>query len=172
MDLPSSPISVLLGVGSNLGDRDANISRGLALLGSIPGVETVRESSRFETEPVGGPPQGRYLNAVVELRVTMGPRALLGKLQEIEAALGRVRAERFGPRPLDLDILLYGDIVVSESDLEIPHPRMLERAFVLEPLSEVAPGRNHPLTGRTILYHWLELSARAAQVTGGEGGGA
>ncbi len=149
---------MILGVGSNLGDRDANIFHGLGLLAFTDGVSGLRETQRIETEPVGGPPQGRYMNSVVEIRTRISPRALLEKLHEIEAAVGRVRGERFGPRELDLDILLYGDLIVREPDLEIPHPRMLERTFVLGPLRELAPKRVHPVTGRTISDHWRELT--------------
>ena len=154
-------VSAVLGVGSNLADRQANIARALDLLRAERGIEVLAVSRLIETDPAGGPPQGRYLNGAIEVRTRLEPRELLAALQRIESALGRVRAVRWGPRELDLDILLYGDRVVREPDLEVPHPRMLERAFVLEPLAEIAPARVHPVTGRTILEHWRSLRSGA-----------
>ncbi len=124
------------------------------MLRELAGVNLLRVSSVRETDPVGGPPQGKYLNAAVELETMIVPRELLARFHEIEADLGRVRTVRDGPRPIDLDILLYGDEMIKEPGLEIPHPRMLEREFVLEPLAELVPGRRHPLTGNTMREHW------------------
>jgi pantoate--beta-alanine ligase len=152
--LPAAGVSVLLGLGSNLGEREKQIQHALELLEKKPGVRILRRSSLVETEPVGGPPQGRYLNGVLEVETTLEPRALLETLAGVEQALGRERTVRNGPREIDLDILLYGDLVVDEPDLQIPHPRMLERGFVLDPLKEIAPGRIHPLTKRPCLDHW------------------
>jgi 2-amino-4-hydroxy-6-hydroxymethyldihydropteridine diphosphokinase len=104
---------------------------------SLPGVERV--SPVYETEPVGGPPQPDYLNLVVELDTDLSPRALLGLCHRLESAAGRVPGERWGPRPLDVDILLVGDLVLDEPDLTIPHPRMQERRFVMAPLADIAP---------------------------------
>ena len=104
---------------------------------SLPGV--VRVSPVYETEPVGGPPQPDYLNLVVELETDLSPRALLGLCHRLESAAGRLPGERWGPRPLDVDILLVGDLVVDEPDLTIPHPRMQERRFVMAPLADIAP---------------------------------
>lgn len=147
-------VSVIVGLGSNLGDRDVNLGRALDLVRELAGVSLLRVSTARETDPVGGPLQGKYLNAVAELETVIAPRELLARLHEIEAALGRVRTVQDGPRPIDLDILLYGDRIISEPGLEIPHPRMLEREFVLEPLAELAPERRHPLTGQTAREHW------------------
>jgi 2-amino-4-hydroxy-6-hydroxymethyldihydropteridine diphosphokinase len=155
----SAPVSVLIGIGSNLGDRAANIRRGLALLERPPDVEIVRLSSVRETEPVGGPPQGRYLNAAAEARTTLAPLPLLDALLEVEAAVGRVRSVPNAPRELDLDLLLYGDRIIDLPRLQVPHPRLLERAFVLEPLAEIAPERLHPRTGASLHHHWLCLQA-------------
>lgn len=149
--------SALLGLGSNLGDREGYLRRSLERLASEDGIEVVRVSRFIETEPVGGPPQGPFLNAAAELRTTLEPRALLETLQRVEAELGRVRRGRDEPRTIDLDLLLYDDRIVLEPDLVIPHPRMLERTFVLDVLVEIAPGRRHPATGRTVLEHWSEL---------------
>lgn len=122
-------------LGSNLGDRWGHLRQALA---HLPGVVAV--SAVYETEPVGGPPgQGPYLNAVVELDTALTPRQLLEVAHRLEAAAGRVRGERCGPRPLDVDVLLVGDLAVDEPDLQVPHPRMWARSFVLVPLHDVAP---------------------------------
>lgn len=106
----------------------------------------------IETEPAGGPPQGPFLNTVVEIDTTLAPRALLQTLQAIERQLGRVPStERWGPRPIDLDILLYGDRAVNEPDLEIPHPRLHERLFVLQPLAQLSPECIHPVLRKPIV---------------------
>ncbi len=122
-------------MGSNLGDRLCNLQRAVAALPDVIAVSSV-----YETDPVGGPPdQDPYLNLVAELRTSLSPRELLEAAQAVEAAGGRVRAERWGPRTIDVDVLLVGDLVVDEPDLVVPHPRMWERGFVLVPLSELAP---------------------------------
>ncbi|HXX91654.1 MAG TPA: 2-amino-4-hydroxy-6-hydroxymethyldihydropteridine diphosphokinase [Acidimicrobiales bacterium] len=124
-----------LGLGSNLGDRLAHLRRAVAAIPDVVAVSRV-----YETEPVGGPPgQGPYLNAVVELHTEAGPRELLALARRLEAEAGRERAERFGPRTLDVDVLLVGDLQVEEEDLIVPHPRLFERRFVLAPLAELAP---------------------------------
>ncbi len=124
-----------LGLGSNVGDRRAALRRAVS---SLPDVVSV--SPVYETEPVGGPPgQPPYLNLVVELATERGPRELLDLGSRLESAAGRVRAERFGPRPLDVDVLLVDDQKVEEPDLVVPHPRMWERRFVLAPLADLAP---------------------------------
>lgn len=129
-----------LGLGSNLGDRAALLRRAADAL-AIRGVYVVRASSVYETDPVGGPPgQPRYLNQVVEVETALGARGLLDIIQDIERSLGRnhSREARWGPRLLDIDILI-GDETVNDPDLVVPHPRLGERAFVLVPLSEIAP---------------------------------
>ena len=123
-----------LGLGSNLGDREALLRRAVA---SLPDVVAV--SPLYETEPVGGPEQGAFLNLVVELDTERSPRELLELCQELEADANRVRLERWGPRTLDADVLLVGDLAVAEPDLVVPHPRMWERRFVLAPLADLAP---------------------------------
>ena len=125
-----------LALGSNLGDRLANLRRAVALLGER-GVTVVRSSRVYETEPVGGPPQPEYLNAVVEVETTLAPDELLRVCLETEDILGRARAERWGPRVLDVDVLTYGRDRIDQPDLVVPHPRMHERAFVLVPLLEL-----------------------------------
>ncbi|NLE65316.1 MAG: 2-amino-4-hydroxy-6-hydroxymethyldihydropteridine diphosphokinase, partial [Elusimicrobia bacterium] len=128
-----------LAFGSNLGDREDNIRRAWALLPE-KGVKILQASSIIETDPVGGPPQGLFLNAAARVETELGPLPLLRVCQEIETALGRVRTVKDGPRALDIDILLYGDIKLNEPDLVIPHPRMYERDFVMRPLSGVMEG--------------------------------
>ncbi len=129
---------VFVSLGSNLGDRQANLEQALRLLAS-EAVHVVRRSSWYETDPVGYADQPAFLNLVVEVRTILEPRALLLRAHAVEAALGRVRTIRWGPRAVDVDLLLYGRRVVEEPDLVVPHPRMRERAFVLVPLHEVAP---------------------------------
>ena len=126
-----------LALGSNLGDRLAHLQAALDDLCDRFAIAAI--SPVYETDPVGGPEQGAYLNAVVAIETDLEPRALLAVAHDIEAAAHRVRAERWGPRTLDVDILLYGDVSVTEPDLEIPHPRMWERGFVLAPLRDIAP---------------------------------
>lgn len=131
-------ITAYVALGSNLGDREAHLARAVEALRATPGVEVEALSTIRETAPVGGPPQGPYLNAVVELRTGLAARTLLERLLEIEAEAGRARGpQRNAPRTLDLDLLLYGDQEIDEPDLVVPHPRMQQRAFVLEPLAEL-----------------------------------
>jgi len=138
-------------LGSNLGDREATLARAVALLRETPGVSEVALSPVYDTDPVGPPPQGPHLNAVARVRTTLAPRALLERLLEVERACGRTRSGvRHEARVLDLDLLLYGDRVVDEPGLAVPHPRMEERPFVLEPLCDLAPDLVHPLLGETI----------------------
>ncbi len=126
---------VFLGLGSNVGDRWAHLR---AAVDGLPDVVAV--SPVYETEPVGGPHgQDPYLNLVVELDTELGPRDLLALWRRLEDAAGRVRAERWGPRTLDVDVLLVGDAVVDDPDLQVPHPRMWERPFVVVPLADIAP---------------------------------
>jgi len=125
-----------LALGSNLGDRLATLQRAVVLLAQHEGIEVIRSSRVYETDPVG-PEQPDYLNAVIEISTTLDPRELLGSALEAEAQLGRVRAERWGPRTLDVDVLTYDELEIHEPDLELPHPRMHERAFVLVPLGEL-----------------------------------
>ncbi|HEY2430079.1 MAG TPA: 2-amino-4-hydroxy-6-hydroxymethyldihydropteridine diphosphokinase, partial [Acidimicrobiales bacterium] len=123
-----------LGMGSNVGDRRRFLTDAID---SVSGVVAV--SPLYETDPVGGPPQDAFLNVVVELATALTPRQLLGVAHRLESAAGRVRAERWGPRTLDVDVLLVGDLAVDEPDLVVPHPRMWDRRFVLAPLADLAP---------------------------------
>ena len=143
---------VFIGVGSNQGDRLALISQAVKSLGAVEGVQLTRLATIIETEPLlGGPPQPPFLNTVVEAQTTRGPHELLAALQGIERRLGRVPSSvRWAPRPIDLDLLLYDDRIIDELGLTIPHPRMHQRAFVLEPLTQLAPELSHPLLNETI----------------------
>ena len=151
---------VFIGIGSNEGDRLSNISRAARAMSRLPQTRLVQMATIIETEPVGGPPQGPYLNTVVEVDTALVPRELLAALQGIERQLGRVPStERWGPRPMDLDILLYADRLMQEGSLSIPHPRMHERRFVLEPLAQLAPDAVHPGLHQTIAVLLSQLQA-------------
>ncbi len=142
---------VFIGLGSNEGDRLQLISRAARALAKTSGITPIQMATIVETEPMGGPPQGPYLNTVLELDTTLGPRALLNACQEIERQLGRQpSAQRWGPRPIDLDLLLYEDRVMDEPGLTIPHSRLHERRFVLEPLAQLAPEFVHPVLHQSI----------------------
>src|SRR5262249_28738164 len=139
------------GLGSNLGDRRAALEGAIAALAATPRILVRKVSTLHETEPVGGPAgQGGYLNAAAVLETSLDPFALLKVLQEIEAHFGRVRTVRWGERPLDLDLLLFGDRIIETPELVVPHPRYAARRFVLEPLAEVAPEAVDPVRKRTI----------------------
>ena len=126
-----------LGLGSNLGDRLGNLQRAVDLLGSRADIRVMRSSRVYETEPVGGPEQPDYLNAVVEVETSLDAHGLLKSCLGVEDEMGRVRGERWGPRTIDVDLLTFGDEEIADADLTVPHPRMHERMFVLAPLLEL-----------------------------------
>ena len=130
--------TVYLGIGSNQGNRHHNINEALAWLNKN-GISVSKASSIIETDPVGGPPQDKFLNAVVKIETKLSPSELLSTCQIIERQLGRVREVPNGPRTIDLDILLYDHLTIATPQLQIPHPRMREREFVMRPLKEIAP---------------------------------
>ncbi len=142
-----------IALGSNLGDREGMIRGAVERLRCDPGINDVQVSSLHEYPAVGGPPgQGSYLNAAARLETKLEPLELLHLLLHIERELGRERRERWGPRTIDLDLLLFDDLVIDTPDLTVPHPRMHERRFVLEPLAEIAGPVLHPSLRRTVQY--------------------
>ena len=150
---------ILLSFGSNLGDRHATLDGAWHILEQTEGVATIRLSSFYETEPVGGPAgQPKYINAAGIIQTTMPPIELLETLQRIETHFGRIRTERWGARTLDIDILLYENQVVELPMLTIPHIEMLNRLFVLAPAKEIAANWIHPLTQKTLREHWQEIT--------------
>ena len=140
---------VYIAMGSNVGDRAATLARAVEEMNRA-GLRVLRQSSLYATQPVGGPPQAHFLNAVVEAETDWMPLRLLHALQKIERAMGRRRMVIRGPRTLDLDVLFYGGSVIRSRELEVPHPRLPQRRFVLAPLAELAPALSHPLLHKTV----------------------
>lgn len=164
---------VFIGLGSNLGDRHALLAQGIARLREA-GFGVTRESGRYLTEPVDAPPQGWFVNAVASGRTSLTPEELLSACQRVEQALGRERSVHHGPRTLDLDILIYGDVLRDGPELCLPHPRMHERRFVLVPLCELAPRLRHPRLGATMreLLERCEDRSRVVRLEAEDGTGA
>ena len=150
--LGAGPVTAYLGLGSNVGDRMANLERVLELLNATEGIRVVERSSIYETEPWGPIEQTRFLNAAIEVQTSLEPGALLAAVKAIESGMGRATTVRYGPRNIDVDILLYGNLIIDwqTPDLQIPHARMLERAFVLIPLAEIAGQVQHPIVQKPI----------------------
>lgn len=127
-----------LGLGSNLGNRRRNIQKALDYLRKIKGIKVEKVSRIYETEPQGGPPQGKFLNLAIRIKTSLKPSILLSTLKNIEKKLGRTKTGvRYGPRTIDLDILFYGDKIINRKDLRVPHPKVFEREFVIKPLLEI-----------------------------------
>ena len=153
-------MKAFIGLGSNLGEREAMIRLALDDLARLPSTALVRASSLYDTEPVGEVDQPNFLNAVAQIDTELTARQLLWNLQLIEKRLGRVRTQRWGPRTIDLDLLLFGNLVVEEPDLKVPHPELTRRSFVLVPLVELDPLLVHPVSGDTLLNHLSHLNTR------------
>ncbi len=141
---------VYAGLGSNLGNKGENIISAIDRIDACVGICVKEKSGFYNTTPVGGPPQPDYVNCVIGIETEIEPQTLLKEFKEIEVGLGRKPGVRWGPRVVDIDILLYGDRIVHDHNLKIPHERMHERAFVLEPLCEISPGIKHPVSGISI----------------------
>ncbi|MFQ6033546.1 MAG: 2-amino-4-hydroxy-6-hydroxymethyldihydropteridine diphosphokinase [Candidatus Bipolaricaulia bacterium] len=139
-----------IGLGSNVGRRRAHITRAIELLKGTPMIEVLRQASWYETEPVGMEEQRWFINTAVEVETELAPEELLRRLKEIEKKIGRRERGRFGPREIDLDLLLYEDLALEEDGLVLPHPELHRRRFVLEPLCELAPELVHPRLGRPL----------------------
>ncbi len=155
----------LLGLGSNLGDREATLAAALREIDALPDVRLGRRSEWHRAPPLGGPPgQDEFLNAVAVIETTIRPLRLLDELQDIEARHGRQRGERWAPRTLDIDLLLYGNEVAETEMLTLPHPRMSFRRFVLKPAAEVAPRMLHPVIGWPVERLLLHLEAASDQL--------
>ena len=140
--------TAFLALGSNLGDREANLRNAVRRL-EASGIGVLGRSSLYETEPRELRDQPSFLNAVVQVETGLSPQQLLAQIRDIEREMGRRRSTPKGPRNIDIDILFYGTNVITSEQLEVPHPRLAQRRFVLEPLAEIAPAFRHPLTGRT-----------------------
>jgi 2-amino-4-hydroxy-6-hydroxymethyldihydropteridine diphosphokinase len=140
-----------IGLGSNIGDRELKLLLAVAELGKLPGSRVTALSPFYETEPVGGVAQDNFYNAVARIATTLSPPALLDELQRIEVEVfHRKKSVHWGPRSMDLDILLYGDQVLHDDRLTIPHPHLATRRFVLQPLADIAPSLIHPFLGKSI----------------------
>ncbi len=148
---------VCIGLGSNIGDRAKNLLCAYEHIIALKDVQSFMVSQFYETVPAGGPPQPMFLNAVLSIGTTLSPHQLLERFQHIESLMGRIRSVKWGPRNIDIDILLYGDRVVDDDQLKIPHPLMHTRLFVLEPLIEIGPDIVHPLLKKTVLQLYKEL---------------
>jgi 2-amino-4-hydroxy-6-hydroxymethyldihydropteridine diphosphokinase len=165
MHPPGKRVTAYIGLGSNLGDRQQNLQDAGAKIAQMAGVDVIVSSSFYESEPVGYTEQGYFLNSVLKVSTTLNPQELLRGLQAIENELKRKRLFRWGPRTIDLDILFYGQEVIQEEGLVIPHERLHTRAFVLVPLKELAPDLVHPGSGKTIGEHLQVLEKEGQSVT-------
>jgi 2-amino-4-hydroxy-6-hydroxymethyldihydropteridine diphosphokinase len=154
--------TVYLSLGSNVGDRHQHLKRALERL-AAEDTRIVRASALYETQPRDVPDQAWFLNQVVEIETSLLPMQLLGRTQKIERALGRLTTRPKGPRVIDLDILFYADTVVATPGLDIPHPRLADRRFVLEPLAELAPDLRHPQTGHTVREMLAQVANQRVQ---------
>jgi 2-amino-4-hydroxy-6-hydroxymethyldihydropteridine diphosphokinase len=150
-------VTAYVAFGSNMDDRNKNIEKAIEYLKDLSGVSIKKISGIYETEPAGGPPQGKFLNGVIEIETSLLPDELLDRLKGVESRLGRIEEGENFPRPIDLDIIFYNDIVISGERIKIPHPRAHEREFVLRGLSEIAPAFVHPKLNKTVKDLYEEL---------------
>ncbi|MBU5614288.1 2-amino-4-hydroxy-6-hydroxymethyldihydropteridine diphosphokinase [Geomonas azotofigens] len=149
-----------IGLGSNIGDRELKLLMAIAELGKLPQTKVTAVSPFYETEPVGGVPQDNFYNAVVRLNTELAPLELLDRLKKLETEVfRRVPSQRWGARSMDLDILLYGELVFDCAELTVPHSRLAERRFALQPLSDIAPDLVHPTLGKRIIELLTELTS-------------
>ncbi|MFA4858529.1 MAG: 2-amino-4-hydroxy-6-hydroxymethyldihydropteridine diphosphokinase [Candidatus Margulisiibacteriota bacterium] len=155
---------IFLGLGSNVGDREEYIEQAIFLLGKVKGLKVIKRSTNYECPPEGGvKQQPPFINAAIEIATPFSPEKLLGVCQDIEATLGREKEVEWGPRTIDLDILLFGDLIKSDDDLQLPHPLMHDRMFVLKPLKEIAPNVVHPVLEKTITQLFEDRKAEVGE---------
>ena len=160
------PERAYIAIGSNLGDRRAHLEAGLKEVATLPGTHLAEVSHAYETPPQGPIEQSDFLNAVFAIETSLAPEPLLAALLTVEKNHQRQRRIHWGPRTLDLDLLLYGERVVASADLTLPHPHMHERSFVLVPLCEIAPRLSHPVTSRPFAAYLATLNCREAKAVG------
>jgi 2-amino-4-hydroxy-6-hydroxymethyldihydropteridine diphosphokinase len=157
--MPAAPVTAFVALGSNLGDREAHLRSAVLMLDKLEDVAVKRVSTLLENPAVGGPAGAPdFLNAAAEVETTLSARDLLHRMLNVERSMGRQRREKWAPRPIDLDLLLYADWIINEPGLVVPHPLMHERQFVLKPLAEIAPSAIHPILLKTIADLLEELA--------------
>lgn len=166
LNIPLFPTTAYIGIGSNLGDRHRNCLDAVFRIHRIPDCRVTGVSEWFHTRPIGVEDQDWYINGAVSVKTKMPAQDLLRHLMAIEKDMGRVRVERWGPRTLDLDILLFGEEIIDEANLKVPHPRMHLRRFVLVPMAELAPGLVHPALGVSISQLLEGLPVDGQEVVG------
>lgn len=153
--MPEYP--VFIGIGSNIGDAACNCARGIEGIGEIDGNKIIAISSFYRSEPIGHIEQDWFVNCVIKIKTDLTPHSLLTALHDVEKSFGRKRDIKYGPRVIDLDVLLFDSLIIDEGEFKIPHPRMHERRFVLEPMSEIDANFTHPVTKKTIKELLREL---------------
>ena len=145
-----SHITAYIGIGSNLGNPEENCTKAIEKISSIKDIKIISKSSFYQTEPIGGVQQDWFVNSAIEIETDLSPENLLSVLLSLELAMGRTRKEKWGPRLIDLDLLFYGNLVLDNKDLTLPHPEIQNRKFVLIPMSEIAENLIHPTLKKTI----------------------